>query len=56
MYEARAPETTTPPPEFPRLLGDIGGTNARFGWQHQVPTTEFQLHRYREVLDPLIVP
>ena len=20
-------------PAFPRLLGDIGGTNARFGWQ-----------------------
>jgi len=45
MYEARAPETTPPPPEFPRLLGDIGGTNARFGWQQQAgsPITRVQV-------------
>ena len=29
-------------PAFPRLLGDIGGTNARFGWQRQAgaPVTD----------------
>jgi hypothetical protein len=29
-------------PAFPRLLGDIGGTNARFGWQTQAgaPVTD----------------
>jgi glucokinase len=32
MYEARAPQINSLA-EFPRLLGDIGGTNARFGWQ-----------------------
>lgn len=32
MHEARAPGAS-PQPAGPRLLGDIGGTNARFGWQ-----------------------
>lgn len=32
MFESRAPALATPAP-YPRWLGDIGGTNARFGWQ-----------------------
>lgn len=32
MFESRNPAVTHPEP-YPRLLGDIGGTNARFGWQ-----------------------
>jgi glucokinase len=32
MFESIDP-TTTHVPAYPRLLGDIGGTNARFGWQ-----------------------
>ena len=32
MIESRNPDMGNPDP-FPRLLGDIGGTNARFGWQ-----------------------
>lgn len=32
MIESRDPEVANPAP-YPRLLGDIGGTNARFGWQ-----------------------
>lgn len=32
MIESRDPEIGNPAP-YPRLLGDIGGTNARFGWQ-----------------------
>lgn len=32
MLQALAP-TRRPGPLFPRLLGDVGGTNARFGWQ-----------------------
>lgn len=32
MIESRDPEVGNPAP-YPRLLGDIGGTNARFGWQ-----------------------
>lgn len=32
MFESRDPALPHPP-AFPRLLGDIGGTNARFGWQ-----------------------
>jgi len=32
MFEARAP-LAAGAPTYPRLLGDIGGTNARFGWQ-----------------------
>lgn len=32
MIESRDPAVDNPAP-FPRLLGDIGGTNARFGWQ-----------------------
>lgn len=32
MFEARDPAIAQPAP-YPRLLGDIGGTNARFGWQ-----------------------
>lgn len=45
MYEARASEIPSPSPEFPRLLGDIGGTNARFGWQSQAggPITQVQV-------------
>ena len=32
MFDSR--DTAKPmPPAFPRWLGDIGGTNARFGWQ-----------------------
>lgn len=32
MFESRDPAVTHPA-AYPRLLGDIGGTNARFGWQ-----------------------
>lgn len=32
MFESRNPAMAHPAP-YPRLLGDIGGTNARFGWQ-----------------------
>lgn len=32
MLESRDPAINHPAP-YPRLLGDIGGTNARFGWQ-----------------------
>jgi glucokinase len=32
MFESRDPSVASPA-AFPRLLGDIGGTNARFGWQ-----------------------
>ncbi|QBK04350.1 glucokinase [Hylemonella gracilis] len=32
MFESIAP-AATPPAAYPRWLGDIGGTNARFGWQ-----------------------
>lgn len=32
MIESRDPAVGNPAP-YPRLLGDIGGTNARFGWQ-----------------------
>lgn len=32
MFESLAPATTAQP-AYPRWLGDIGGTNARFGWQ-----------------------
>jgi len=32
MFESRSSSTETPS-AFPRWLGDIGGTNARFGWQ-----------------------
>lgn len=32
MFEARDPAVAKPSP-YPRWLGDIGGTNARFGWQ-----------------------
>jgi glucokinase len=33
MFESRAPLFSTQSPGFPRLLGDIGGTNARLAWQ-----------------------
>ena len=32
MFESRHPSLPNPSP-YPRWLGDIGGTNARFGWQ-----------------------
>lgn len=32
MFESRNPDIANPA-AYPRLLGDIGGTNARFGWQ-----------------------
>lgn len=32
MFESRDPAVANPSP-YPRWLGDIGGTNARFGWQ-----------------------
>lgn len=32
MFESRNPDEANPAP-YPRWLGDIGGTNARFGWQ-----------------------
>lgn len=32
MFESRDPVVADPSP-YPRWLGDIGGTNARFGWQ-----------------------
>lgn len=32
MFESRAPSPLSES-SYPRLLGDIGGTNARFGWQ-----------------------
>ncbi|ABM38991.1 glucokinase [Polaromonas naphthalenivorans] len=32
MFESRNPDIASPAP-YPRWLGDIGGTNARFGWQ-----------------------
>ncbi len=32
MFESRDPAVANAP-AYPRLLGDIGGTNARFGWQ-----------------------
>jgi glucokinase len=32
MLQALAP-TRRPGPLFPRLLGDVGGTHARFAWQ-----------------------
>jgi len=32
MFESRDPAVAKPLP-YPRWLGDIGGTNARFGWQ-----------------------
>ena len=32
MFESCDPARANPAP-YPRLLGDIGGTNARFGWQ-----------------------
>lgn len=36
MHESRAPLSAgSPGPAYPRWLGDIGGTNARFGWQAQ---------------------
>ncbi len=31
---------------FPRLLGDIGGTNARFAWQTSAGTTISEVHSY----------
>jgi glucokinase len=34
MFESRAPDAPHVQ-AYPRLLGDIGGTNARFGWQAQ---------------------
>jgi glucokinase len=44
MLESIAKDQPTAPP-FPRLLGDIGGTNARFGWQalKDAPITNVQV-------------
>jgi len=36
MFESIDPLASSTDSTFPRLLGDIGGTNARFGWQRQV--------------------
>ena len=36
MFESLAPAIT--PSAYPRWLGDIGGTNARFGWQENAST------------------
>jgi glucokinase len=43
MFESIAPATT--PAAYPRWLGDIGGTNARFGWQASAdaPITHVQV-------------
>ncbi len=32
------------PPAYPRWLGDIGGTNARFGWQVSVDAPITDVH------------
>lgn len=44
MFESRDPAVTHPA-AYPRLLGDIGGTNARFGWQESetAPITHVQV-------------
>ncbi len=44
MFESRDP-TVAHPEAYPRLLGDIGGTNARFGWQAHAdaPITHVQV-------------
>jgi glucokinase len=44
MFESRDP-TVAQAPAYPRLLGDIGGTNARFGWQtaDDAPITHVQV-------------
>ncbi len=34
----------THPTTFPRLLGDVGGTNARFGWQAQADAPITDIH------------
>ena len=51
MFDSRDHARPMPPP-FPRWLGDIGGTNARFGWQasedsaitdvHVLPCAEYE--------------
>jgi len=44
MFESRDPNVYPIAP-YPRLLGDIGGTNARFGWQaaEDAPITHVQV-------------
>ena len=44
MFESRDP-TVAQALAYPRLLGDIGGTNARFGWQtaDDAPITHVQV-------------
>lgn len=44
MFESRASETRSAA-AFPRLLADIGGTNARFGWQSsaQAPISDVRV-------------
>jgi len=44
MFESRDPAFAQAP-AYPRLLGDIGGTNARFGWQaaDDAPITHMQV-------------
>ena len=44
MFESRDPNVPHVAP-YPRLLGDIGGTNARFGWQalEDGPITQVQV-------------
>ena len=44
MFESRDPAVAHAQ-AYPRLLGDIGGTNARFGWQtlEDAPITHVQV-------------
>ncbi|WP_333843118.1 glucokinase [Limnohabitans sp.] len=44
MFESRDPAIANAP-AYPRMLGDIGGTNARFGWQaaSDAPITHVQV-------------
>ena len=43
MFESK--DISLPPPSYPRWLGDIGGTNARFGWQESAgaPITQVKI-------------
>jgi glucokinase len=55
MFESRDPAASNPE-AYPRLLGDIGGTNARFGWQDSAtaPITHVQVlpcAEYESLLD-----
>lgn len=45
MFESKDPGISADADDYPRWLGDIGGTNARFGWQAEpgAPITHLQV-------------